>query len=115
MTRRSLFLAGSIVVSTSLRRLMANGQAPPTVTQRRGKKYQPKAPNTQPFGAEAFNASQETTIRWLGAAGFFINSRGTTVMIDPLLEGFDMPIMIDMPIAPKDVPHLDSVLITHSD
>jgi L-ascorbate metabolism protein UlaG (beta-lactamase superfamily) len=115
MTRRSLLLAGPAVVEISLRRLMANGQAPSTATQGRGKKYQAKAPKTQPFGAEAFKASQETTIRWLGAAGFFINSRGTTVMLDPLLEGFDMPIMIDMPILPKDVPHLDSVLITHSD
>jgi L-ascorbate metabolism protein UlaG (beta-lactamase superfamily) len=79
------------------------------------KKYQAKAPKTQPFGAEAFKASHNTTIRWLSSAGFFINSRGTTLMIDPLLEGYDMPIMVDMPIMPKDVPHLDAVLITHAD
>jgi L-ascorbate metabolism protein UlaG (beta-lactamase superfamily) len=48
-------------------------------------------------------------------AGFFINSRGTTLMIDPLLEGFDMPIMIDFPIAAKDVPRLNAVLVTHDD
>ena len=48
-------------------------------------------------------------------AGFLINSRGTTIMIDPLLEGFDMPIMIDMPLAAADVPRLDAVLVTHSD
>jgi L-ascorbate metabolism protein UlaG (beta-lactamase superfamily) len=36
-------------------------------------------------------------------------------MIDPLLEGFDMPIMIDMPIAATDVPELDAILVTHSD
>ena len=48
-------------------------------------------------------------------AGFFINSRGTTFMVDPLLEGFDMPIMIDFPIAAKDVPRLDAVLVTHDD
>jgi L-ascorbate metabolism protein UlaG (beta-lactamase superfamily) len=36
-------------------------------------------------------------------------------MIDPLLEGFDMPIMIDMPIAASDVPELDAILVTHSD
>jgi L-ascorbate metabolism protein UlaG (beta-lactamase superfamily) len=36
-------------------------------------------------------------------------------MIDPLLRGFDMPIMIEMPIAATDVPHLDAVLVTHSD
>ena len=36
-------------------------------------------------------------------------------MVDPLLGGFDMPIMIDMPVAAADVPHLDAVLVTHSD
>ena len=29
--------------------------------------------------------------------GFLINSRGTKLMIDPLLKGFDMPVMIDFP------------------
>jgi L-ascorbate metabolism protein UlaG (beta-lactamase superfamily) len=48
-------------------------------------------------------------------AGFLINSRGTTLMVDSLLEGFDMPIMIDMPIAATDVPELDAILVTHSD
>ena len=79
------------------------------------KKYQAKAPETQSFGAEAFNASNATTLRWLGMAGYFINSRGTTIMVDPLLEGFDMPLLIDFPIAPKDVPHLDAILVTHAD
>jgi L-ascorbate metabolism protein UlaG (beta-lactamase superfamily) len=115
VTRRSLLLAGSAVASAMLRPLIANGQPGPTAADSRAKKYQAKAPKTHPFGADAFKASQETTIRWLGAAGFLINSRGTTVMIDPLLKGFDMPIMIDMPIMPKDVVHLDAVLITHSD
>lgn len=76
---------------------------------------QAKAPKTQPFGTKAFGASNETTLRWLGMAGYFINSRGTTLMVDPLLKGFDMPIMIDFPIAPKDVPRLDAVLVTHAD
>ena len=49
------------------------------------KKYQAKAPKTQAFGEEAFEASGETTLRWLGMAGFLINSRGTTLMVDPLL------------------------------
>jgi L-ascorbate metabolism protein UlaG (beta-lactamase superfamily) len=48
-------------------------------------------------------------------AGFLINSRGTTVMIDPLLGGFDMPIMIEMPVAATDVPRVDAVLVTHND
>jgi L-ascorbate metabolism protein UlaG (beta-lactamase superfamily) len=80
-----------------------------------GRKSQAKAPATQAFGAEAFEASATTTLRWLGMAGFLINSRGATMMIDPLLRGFDMPIMIEMPIASEQVPRLDAVLVTHSD
>jgi L-ascorbate metabolism protein UlaG (beta-lactamase superfamily) len=76
---------------------------------------QARAPRTQPFGEEAFGRSEGTTLRWLGMAGFLINSRGTTIMVDPLLEGFDMPIMIDMPIAATDVPEVDAILVTHSD
>jgi L-ascorbate metabolism protein UlaG (beta-lactamase superfamily) len=78
-------------------------------------RYQARAPKTQPFGGAAFDPSDGTTLRWLGMAGFLINSRGTTIMVDPLLQGFDMPIMIDMPIAVEDVPKLDAILVTHSD
>ena len=79
------------------------------------KKYQAKPPKTQPFDASAFGPSDKTTLRWLGMAGFFVNSRGTTLMIDPLLKDFDMPVMIDFPIATKDVPRLDAILVTHAD
>lgn len=78
-------------------------------------KNQARAPKTQPFGAEAFAPSDKTVIRWLGNAGTFINSQGTCIMIDPLLEGFDLPLFIDMPILPENVPHLDAVLVTHCD
>ena len=78
-------------------------------------KGQAVAPKTQTFGKEAFDIIPHTQIRWLGNGGAMINSRGTTIMIDPLLEGFDMPLMIDMPILPKDIPTLDAVLITHID
>jgi L-ascorbate metabolism protein UlaG (beta-lactamase superfamily) len=54
-------------------------------------------------------------LRWLGMAGWLINSRGTTLMVDPLLDGFDMPIMIEMPLASAVVPHVDAILVTHSD
>ena len=79
------------------------------------KKYQAKAPKTQPIGAKAFGKSKKTTLRWLGMAGFLINSRGTTFMVDPLLEGFDMPMLIDFPILAQNVPHLDAVFVTHAD
>jgi L-ascorbate metabolism protein UlaG (beta-lactamase superfamily) len=80
-----------------------------------GNKPQARAPKTQPFGREAFDASDGTVLRWLGMAGFLINSRGTTLMVDPLLGGFDMPIMIEMPIRSDAVPRLDAILVTHSD
>lgn len=79
------------------------------------KKYQAKAPTTQAFGKEAFEKSDKTTLRWLGMGGFFINSHGTTLMIDPLLKGFDMPVMIEYPLKTEDVPSLDAVLVTHAD
>jgi len=79
------------------------------------KKYQPTAPPTQPFERKAFAASNNTTIRWLGMGGFLVNSRGTTFMIDPLLEGYDMPLLRNFPIKPKEVPRLDGVFATHSD
>lgn len=78
-------------------------------------KVQARAPQTQPFAAEAFDPLDGTQLRWLGMAGFLINSRGTTVMIDPLLGGFDMPLLIEMPIQAHEVPQLDAVLVTHSD
>lgn len=79
------------------------------------KKYQAKAAKSQFFGKEAFGKTSKTIIRWTGNAGFLINARGTTLMVDPLLKDFDMPVMIDYPIATKDVPKLDAVLITHCD
>ncbi len=79
------------------------------------KTYQAKAPKTQVFGSEAFEKSDNTVLRWLGMGGFFINSHGTTIMIDPLLKDFDMPVMIDFPIKTEEVPVLDAVIITHAD
>lgn len=78
-----------------------NGQATPS--------------SIQQFGEEAFIPQDVTVIRWLGSAGFFINSRGTCIMIDPMLKGFDMPVLFQPPINPEEVPHLDAVLITHCD
>lgn len=78
-------------------------------------KQQAAAPKTQPITKEAFHKYKGTVIYWLGNAGVLINSHGTTWMIDPMLEDFDMPLLIDMPIDPKAVPSLDGVLITHCD
>jgi len=80
-----------------------------------GKKFQAKAPSTVHFGKEAFVKTNATTIRWLGMAGFLVNSRGQNFMIDPLLEGYDLPLLMDFPIKPNEVPKLDAVFATHSD
>jgi L-ascorbate metabolism protein UlaG (beta-lactamase superfamily) len=88
---------------------------PDSIVAKKEKKYQATAPPAQPFGREAFQPSINTTIRWLGMAGFLINSRGTTLMIDPLLEGYDLPLLRAFPIKPKEVPRLDAVFATHSD
>lgn len=73
------------------------------------------APRTIPMDKKAFEKNHQTDIYWLSSAGIMINSHGSLVMIDPLLEGFDLPLLVDMPLYPKDVPHLDAVLITHCD
>lgn len=72
-------------------------------------------PKTQAYGAEAFDPIQGTVLRWLGNSGLHINSRGTNLMIDPVVEDFDMPLLIEMPITSEKIPHLDAVLITHDD
>lgn len=59
---------------------------------------------TQRFGAEAFASKSEAVLQWLGMAGLLINSRGTTLMVDPLLGGFDMHVMMEFPISAEDVP-----------
>lgn len=78
-------------------------------------KKQAVAPKTMPILRDAFDKINNTEIRWLSSAGIMINSHGTVIMIDPLLEGFDLPLLVDMPIKSKDVPNLDAVLITHCD
>lgn len=79
------------------------------------KAKQARAPEPKPFGAEAFGAAEKTVVRWLGNAGALVTSRGTAVMIDPVLTGFDMPQLVPPPIQPEAVPALDAVLITHAD
>ena len=76
---------------------------------------QARAPRTQPFGPEAFQRQDQTVLRWLGMAGFLLNARGTTLMVDPLLGGFDMPLLVEFPVDAGSVPRLDAVLVTHSD
>lgn len=56
-----------------------------------------------------------TRIYWLGFAGILIVSNQSKILIDPVLEGFDMPVLIEFPIKTKDIVDLDAILITHGD
>ncbi len=104
----------SCLMSLSLLLLTINAEAQ-TNSDSQQKKYQARPPKTQPIMPEAFENSDHTTIHWLGMAGFLLNSRGSTFMIDPVLGEFDMPLLIDFPIKAEDIPGLDAVFITHAD
>lgn len=82
---------------------------------RMNEKGQAVPEKTVPITSAAFEKNGRTEIYWLGNAGALINSRGTTVMIDPVLSGFDMPLLIDVPLTEEQIPHLDAVLLTHCD
>ena len=64
---------------------------------------------------EAFDVINETQVRWLSGGAAMINSRGTVIMIDPVLEGFDMPLTYDPPIKSEEVKSIDGYLVTHID
>lgn len=81
----------------------------------KNEKGQAVAPKSIPMSADAFHQDQQTRIYWLGGAGIMIHSHGTDIMIDPVLEGFDLPLLYEVPIQSKDVKKLDGVFITHID
>lgn len=62
-----------------------------------------------------FENNDHIGIYWLGGGGAMINSYGTIIMIDPLLEGFDMPLLIDMVAEPSDVTKVDGYFVSHVD
>ena len=78
-------------------------------------KGQMVAPATHKMTAADFENNGGTSVYWLGGGGAMINSHGTVIMIDPVLEGFDMPLLVDMPILPQEVPKVDAVLVSHCD
>ena len=82
---------------------------------RRSEQGQAMPAETVQIPKTAFDDNNETAIYWMGNASIFINSHGTDLMIDPLLEGFDMKLLIDMPLNQRDIPKLDALLITHDD
>ncbi|WP_442542533.1 MBL fold metallo-hydrolase [Arthrobacter sp. KN11-1C] len=87
----------------------------PRTPLRRSPRGQAMAPSTMPIQVEAFDDPHGTVLHWLGMAGFLINARGTLLAVDPLLQDFDMPMLINFPLQPADVPRLDAILVTHAD
>jgi L-ascorbate metabolism protein UlaG (beta-lactamase superfamily) len=82
------------------------------------------APPTRPIGRDAFAASAETALWWLGGAGFLINARGRLIAIDPAVSmepgssdrsEVGMRLLVPHPIDATEIPRLDLVLYTHSD
>lgn len=78
-------------------------------------KSQAVAPHTQMMSKDDFKNNENLDIYWLGGGGAMINDHGTIVMIDPLLKGFDMPLLREAPLLPCDVPYVDGIFITHID
>ncbi len=72
-------------------------------------------PPTQKINKSSFQNTKTTVIHWLGGGGFFINTHGCCLMIDPVLLDFDLPVLIEMPIDVENIPRLDGILITHDD
>ncbi|MDR1506368.1 MAG: MBL fold metallo-hydrolase [Treponema sp.] len=87
--------------------------------------YQAKAPDPVPMTREAFGRTNDTAVYWLTGAGIFLNSYGTTILIDPILslasdnppisEVEDTPQYTMPPVFAKDIYRVDAVLYTHAD
>ena len=78
-------------------------------------KGQAVAPKTIKLKKEDFDNHHEVAVHWLGGGGAMINSHGAIIMIDPLLKGFDMPLLVDMVMDTSEVPHVNGVLVSHVD
>lgn len=62
-----------------------------------------------------FAAIDHTEITWLSGGAAMINTRGTVLVIDPVLRGFDMPLTYEPPLKSETVTHIDGYLVTHID
>ena len=72
-----------------------------------------------------FDKREDTAVTWLGMAGALVNSRGTIVLIDPLITAVNSGgqsksesgyrFKIPLPVEAVDVPRADVVMYTHAD
>ena len=72
-----------------------------------------------------FDKREDTAVTWVGMAGTLINSRGTILLVDPLImaatvdgklqseAGFRF--RIDLPVDARELPRADAVMYTHAD
>ena len=58
----------------------------------KNEKGQALSPETIQMDLNDFKNNNSLDVYWLGGGGAMINDHGTVIMIDPLLEGFDMPL-----------------------
>src|SRR4028118_1799863 len=83
------------------------------------KKYQARPQATQALSLKDFQIRDETAVYWLSAAGVLINSRGTTIMIDPILSVMENDptrseidgklLLAPPPIQADQVPRVDAI------
>ena len=85
-------------------------------------KTQERASGAEPLTAEVWKEKDDTEVRWLGGAGFFVRARGAALLLDPCLwigaggraetgfAPFYPPVL-----RPEEVPAGTAVLYTHSD
>lgn len=78
-------------------------------------KKQAVAPKSVPITKKEFEGQHNTRIYWLGGGAAMISSHGTNILIDPVLEGFDMNLIIENPLPINEVGKVDGVCITHID
>lgn len=78
-------------------------------------KGQAQAGATKHLTKNDFINQNHIGIYWLGGGGAMINSYGTILMIDPLLKGFDMPLLINMAAETEEIDHIDGYFVSHVD
>lgn len=82
--------------------------------------------NMIPIKNEHFEEIDGTTVHWLGSAGVLINSNGTTILIDPVLDEVaidgeywtragGLKLFHRVPIQLEKIPKVDAILYTHAD
>ena len=87
---------------------------------------QARSTNMIPIGNEHFDVIKGTNVHWLGSAGVLINSYGTSILIDPVLDEVEingqywtraggLKLFHRVPIQLENVPVVDAILYTHAD